>query len=286
MSNSLHLRPPATARYAATLSWEAYAGGDYQLTTIGKEVTLTVQPSGAGLAVEFTTSQPTLTQNHDPEPLQEMALRLAALYKRVRVQAAPTGELLALLNHEELLHTSRPLLADMRAATLADDQLTPALLNFAERQLHSADRVLSSLQQDYLYQALLPDFYSQPLDNLAAQPRPRQFVNFFDKTPLWFAEQATVQPGAATGQLLVQLQGTLDRQKTDVAAVQAHLAAALQLAAPSGAAPAPLPAPHFHYEATYTLAVATGLPQQAALTVYVRAGQLFNKEYHLTLTQL
>lgn len=284
MATTLHLRPPATARYAATLSWEAYAGGDYQLTTIGREVTLTVQPSGAGLAVEFAAGPPTLTKNQDPEPLEEFALRLAALYKRVRVQVAPTGELLALLNHEELLQNSRPLLAELRAATLADDQVTPALLDFAERQLRSPDSILGSLQQDYLYQTLLPGFYNRPLDNQTA--RPRQFVNFFDKTPLWFAEQATVLPDPATGQLRVRLHGALDRQQTNLAAVQAHLAAALQLAAPSGAAPEALPTPHFHYEATYTLAAATGLPQQAALTVYVRAGQLVNKEYNLTLTQL
>lgn len=283
MSTLLHLRPPATARYAATTSWEAYAGGDYQLTTIEKEVTLTVQPSGAGLAVEFATGQPTLTKNQDPEPLEEMALRLAALYQRVRVQAGPTGELLALLNHDELLHTGRPLLAEMRAATLADDQVSAALLDFADRQLGSADSIRRSLQQDYLYQTLLPDFYNRPLSGPAAPSR--QFVNFFDKTTLWFAEQATVQPAPAPGQLLVQLQGTLDRQKTDVPAVEARLAAALQLAAPSGGFPETLPAPHFHYEAAYTLG-ATGLPQQATLTVYVRAGQLFNKEYNLTLTQL
>jgi hypothetical protein len=282
----LHLRPPATARYAAALSWEAYASGDYQLATVEKEVTLTVQPGGAGLAVEFATSPPSFTKNRDPEPLEELALRLAALYRRVRVQAAPTGKLLALLNHEELLEAGRQQLEELRAATLASDEVTPTLLDFAERQLQRPSRIMGSLQHDYLYQTLLPDFYNQSLSGSAAPSRTKQFANFFDKTPLWFSEQATVQPGQLPDQLLVRLQGSLDRQKTDVAAVQAHVVAALQLASPAGAPPSDLPALHFHYEATYTLAVATGLPQQAALTVYVRAGQLFNKEYHLTLTQV
>jgi hypothetical protein len=282
---TLHLQPPATARYAATLSWESFAGDAYQLTTIEKEIMLRVQPSGAELAVTFETYSPRLVAPADPEPLVELALRLAALYARVQVQAMRTGTIAGLLNHAEVLRDGNQLLAELRAATLEDDQVTHTLLDFAGRQLQTPTAVLASLQHDYLYQLLLPDFYDQPLgDNLS--PRPRQFSNFFNKTPLWFSEHTLVLPAAAPGQLAVRRHGQPDVQKTDVSAVRAHLAEALRLASPGQATPATLPSPHFHYEATYVLEQTTGLPEQATLTVYVRAEQLFNKEYNLTLTQL
>ena len=284
---TLTLRP-AAARYAATLSWESYVNGDYQLTTIEKEVALRVQPGGTGLAVAFETSPPTLVTPIDPEPLAALALRLAALYARVLVQAAPTGKITALLNHPELVHTGTQVLLEMRAAAHEDDQLTPALLSFAERQLQSPTSVLASLQHDYLYQTLLPNFYLYPLGDAAALPRQRWFTNFFDKVALCFSEQVEVLPSATSQHLLLRLHGTLDTQQTNLTVVCEAITKALQLPQPPGETSNAnvLPAPHFHYEATYTIELATGLPLCGELTLYARAGQVYNKQYALNINRL
>lgn len=277
---TLTLRP-AAARYAATLSWESYVNGDYQLITIEKEVALRVQPGGAGLAVAFETSLPTLVTPTDPEPL-------AALYARVLVQAAPTGEITALLNHPELVHTGTQVLLEMRAAAHEGDQITPALLSFAERQLQSPASVLASLQHDYLYQTLLPDFYLYPLGDVAAPPRQRWFTNFFDKVALCFSEQLEVLPSTTSEHLLLRLHGTLDTQQTNLTAVREAITKALQLALPPSETldATALPAPHFHYEATYTIEQNTGLPLRSELTLYARAGQVYNKQYSLSINRL
>jgi hypothetical protein len=276
---------PAAASYAATLSWESYAYGDYQLSTITKEVAVRVQPGGTGLAVAFETSPPTLAKPADPEPLAALARRLAALYARVLVQVAPTGEVTALLNHAELLRAGNELLLKMRASIHEDDQLTPAMLSFAERQLQSPAAFLRSLRNDYLYQALVPDYYGQSLGELGGPMRARQFANFFDKTDLWFTEQVAWEPGPTPQQLTLRLTGTLDVQKTDVAGVHKLIANALSLVPPPAGAATVLPAPHFHYAATYVLEQSTGLPFEVALSVYARAGLVYNKEYTLTLTR-
>ena len=283
---TLPLRPLlAATAYEATLSWETYANGTYQLSTIRKEVALRVQSNAAGYVLDFQiTSPPTLTRAEDLEPLEKIALHLAALYGRVVVQADATGEVTGLLNHEALLQTWDRLSQEMRAATLPDNQVLETMLGFLAQQLQSPAGFLQSLQHDYLYQTLLPNVYNQPLSGAA--PRWRQFSNFFDKVSLWFAEQAEALP---TEPPTLRLHGSLDAQRTDVAQVTALISNQLHLApAPVAMPPLPavIPAPHFQYEAMYTLAPATNLPAHVELTVYARAGELYNKQYTLTLTCL
>lgn len=288
LTPSITLRLPLAATtlvYDAVLSWEAYANGDYQLTTIRKEVALRVQPTGASYSVEFRTGPPVFTKSEDPEPLEELAVRLSALYQRVLVQATPRGELIALLNHEALLHTWAQLAQDLRASTTDDDQLTSTLLKFMTEQLQSPAAFLRSLRHDYLYQTLVPDYFGQPLGGEGGPANSRQFANFFDKIDLWFAEQVTWEPGPAPEQLTLRLQGTLDKQKTDVEAVHQQISKALGLVPPPAGAGAEVPPPHFHYAATYVLETNTGLPFEVALSVYTRAGLVYNKEYTLTLTR-
>lgn len=285
----LHLRPqPEAAVYEARITWEAYANGEYQRTTISKEITLRVAATAAGFAFAMHTSPPTLTKPEDLEPLENMALRLASLYEHVEVQAAPTGEVTGLLNYEALRQTWTQLAQSLRAATVAHEEVSEAILGFLDRQLQNPAQVLASLRHDYLYQVLLPGCYEQPLGEPTALPQLRQFANFFDKTSLWFTETTTVQAAAEPGHFVLRRHGPLDAQRTDVAAVVRLIDQALCLASPPvGTAPLPaiLPAPHFHYEATYVLEAATGLLQRAALSLYARAGLLFNKEYTLTLTR-
>ncbi|MBF9219795.1 hypothetical protein [Hymenobacter ruricola] len=280
---TLTLRP-AVAHYTATSRWEAYAAGDFQATTITKALRLQVHSLAEGLSVILETGPPSLRTSTDPEPLAELAQRLAALYARLELLLTPAGEVAALLNYDALRQAGEQVLAGLRATTAPDDRVTTTLLDFTERQLASPAALLHSLQFDYLYQTLFPGLCRQPLGS----PRPpRRFAGFFDKTPLWFAEQVTMEPAVGTEPVGVRVHGPLDPQRTDLAAVQNHLANALQLAAAGQAGQVgPLPTPHFCYEATYGMEVGTGLPEHAELTVYARAGQLLNKEYHLTLARI
>lgn len=280
-------RPPAVAvPYRAAITWETYANGDYQFSTIQKDVALRAQPQEAGYALDFYSGAPQLKKSGDLGALDALALRLAALYEHVAVQATAAGDFVALLNHRALLQTWDRLAQAIEAETHETDVLTINILIAISKQLFRPADFLQALQYDYLYPALLPLRYYPPAG--AARPVLRQFANFFDKTALWFSEQAVVEPTDNPEQLTLALRGTLDAQQTDVPAVQQLIATALRQAVPpagTAALPAQLPAPHFCYEATYLLAAATGLPLHLDLRVYARVGELFNKEYTLTITR-
>lgn len=202
------------------------------------------------------------------------------------VQAAPTGEVQALLNHEELRQVWARLAPEIQASTTADDAITGTILAFLERQLQAPANVLRSLQMDYLYQTLVPNLYAQPLAGPLAPARERRFAGFFDGVPLCFAEQVVLLPATLAAPLALRLHGQLDAQQTDLAAVKSAIAAALHLASAAGPLPAVVPEPHFSYEATYVLDVLTALPLHVELRVYARAGQLYNKEYTLLINRL
>lgn len=271
---------PAEASYLATSTWETYAAGTRHTTTISRSLAVQVQPTAQGLALLLEAAPPTLQATTDPEPLTELARQLADLYARLELLLTPAGTVAGLLNYDTLRQAGEQHLAALQAAADPDDQLTATMLAFASRQLASPETVLRSLAFDYLYQLLLPGLGGQ----LAGATQPRQLAGFFDKIPLWFAEQATLGP-EVDGQVALHLTGPLDATRTDLPAVQRQLAAMQHLAAPAGSALPELPVPHFYYEAAYSLELATGLPQHAQLTVYARAGELLNKEYYLTLAR-
>lgn len=287
LATRLPLRPPVEAlAYEVALTWEFYVNGAYQRSTIHKQLTLRAQPNATGYVLEFCSRPPTLTKPDDPEALEQLAVRLAALYARVLVQAAPTGEVVALLNHAELLQTWAQLAPALRAATTEDDQITASILAFLEKQLQRPDRFLHSLHHDYLYQALVPALYNQPLGHPDHPGRSQRFANFFDKVPLCFSEHVRVQPGETPEQLILRLHGVLDTQNTDLAAIEKLIAHDFQTGSPAGTpVPDTIPPPRFQYEATYVVSRDTGLPLSVALNVFARAGQLYNKEYTLALTR-
>jgi len=271
---------PAVATYLATSTHDTYAAGSLQSTTIARTLALRTAPTAQGLVLTLEAGPPVVRTAADPEPLVTLAQQLAGLYARLELLLTPAGEVAALLNHSELCQQGERLLTELQAAAAPDDQVTATVLAFARRQLAAPAAVLHSLSFDYLYQALLPGQYR------AGAERPaRQFAGFFDKTPLWFTEEAVAGPATAEGLLPLRLQGALDAQRTNLRAVQARQAEIWQRVA-QASPPAPLPAPHFCYEATYAVEQATGLPQHADLTVYARAGQLLNQEYHLTLKRI
>ncbi|WP_046244101.1 hypothetical protein [Hymenobacter terrenus] len=251
------------------------------MSDITKRVTLGGRPAGDGSYVlDFGMGPPVLTKPEDLQSMETLALRLSASYEWVSLQAAPTGRLLAVVNHEHLLHTWEILAQSLRETSSPDDQITPTLLDFIGRQLQDPHNVLRSLRHDYLYQTLLGDFYDQRLGTAADAARTRGFSQFFDDLPLWFSEQVEVVPIAADEPMTLALKGTLDSQQTDVAAIRELMMQAV------GAAADPALAPHFKYEATYVLDPDTGLPFRVELTVYGRLAELYNKEYTLTLQRI
>lgn len=278
----LVLRPPRQpVRYEAISCWETYASGDYQTSTITKQVALSGhQLAGGRVELDFQTSPPVLTKPEDLESLETLALRLAALYARVVVEAAPTGAFEALGNHAALRQTWEQLARSLQESTTAEDRITPTLIAFMGQQLQDPARVLASLGHDYLYAALVPDFYAQPLGGPAPPARTRAFSQFFDKLPLVFSERVQVLSAVAGEALSVECYGQLDAGQTDVAAIGRLMAQAVGLAAD-----APV-APRFHYQATHVLDPATGLPLSVELTVYGRLAERYNKQYTLTLTRV
>ena len=152
----------------------------------------------------------------------------------------------------------------------------------AGQQLRDPANVLRSLGHDYVYAALVPAWFAQPLGGAAPPARTRAFSQFFDELPLYFHEQVAVLPAADGEWLTLEFWGTLDAQQTDVAAIAALMAKATGQLADAD----PAITPHFHYAATHVLERATGLPERVDLTVYGRLAEHYNKQYTLTLTRV
>ncbi|GAB3638341.1 hypothetical protein GCM10027422_39310 [Hymenobacter arcticus] len=275
--------PAAATAYAVTSIWETYANGEYQRATIEKEIRLLVQPNATGYVLEVVSSLPTLTKSGDLVALDNLALRLAELYKRLVFQVGPAGELLALLNHHELLQTWDDLAQRILADTPPEDQLTVDILLFITNQLFNPANFLQSLRHDYLYQALVP------LHRRGEQPVVRQFANFFNKKDLWFLERIESLPSPDSEQLLLRLSGALDTHQTDKVAIKELIDKELRtikLADSTAGEPGELPAPQFFYEATAGLAAGTGTLIDLELSVHTRLAQVYNKEYTLLLKRI
>ena len=281
LAQTLLLCPPLEpVLYQAVCCWETYAGGAYKPSTVTKQVALSGRQLAEGdVELDFRSCTPALTKPTDQESLETLALRLAVLYQQVIVRAAPTGAFLELLNHAALRQTWAQLAQELQEATTADDQLTATLIQFMSQQLQSPVRVLHSLRYDYLYAALVPNLFALPMDCASPTARTREFAQFFDKQALFFAEQVQVLEPAAEATVTVACRGTVDAQRTDVAAIGRLMAQAVSQPADA------VVVPHFHYAATHVLDVATGLPQRVDLTVYGRLAAHYNKQYTLTLTR-
>ena len=279
---TLHLCPGIGAvSYHAAACWETYVDGDYHTSTIAKEVTLGLQAAAEGdYLLDLRTGKPALNKPEDQHSLEGIALQLAALYEWVVIRAAPTGHFRAVSNHAAVHRTWDALAQVLREATTAEDQLTPALLQFVGQQVQDPAKFLDSLRHDYLYRALVLDRYDRPLGGPGEATSYRQFASFFDKLPLWFREEAEIVPSQPGGALTLQLRGTLAPEKTDVDAIAHLMAQAVGPAAPSSEAP------HFHYAATHVLDPQTGLPLTVDLTVYGRLADRYNKQYTLTITRV
>lgn len=272
---------PVSATYQAAATWEEYKQGDYQTATITKQVALVVRPRAGHYEVEIRVNQLALQKN-DPEPLEELAVRLAALYEWIVVDVGPAGQPQALLNHEAMQQRWEALKTDLRQTSGEDDQITNYLITNIDQQLQDPVNLLNSLQFDYLYSTLFH------LLNKSASDSERSFPQFFENYGLWFSERLTWFPTEALNLATVIMRGTLDEQQTDVSAIGQWIATALDavLSQPPNVPAASTSAPHFGYQATYVVEQTTGMPTRIELTVYARLGELYNKEYTLLFTRL
>jgi len=269
--------------YQVVAHWEYRRPGDVQRTSISRHFTVSSEPHGPDQLVTLLATPPQL-RPPDLTALEELTGQLAALYQRLVVRVAPTGQLLELLNHADLLRTWARLEPELTARFGGGEPngLTARVLGAVGQQVpHPAD-VLASLGHDYAYGFLLHTLPAGP----GAGDQPQVFPHFFADTPIYFRTQATPLPSPAPGQVSYRLLGLLEELLTDRAAAARQVAAEL---APEADPLPPPPAPDnlaFAYQATYVVDVATGWPTHVEATVSCQGPAGYAKEYHLTIAQL
>ena len=235
----LRLQPqPEAVAYAVAATWEEYVNGAYKTSTVQKQVSLGVRTGAEGYEVEIRTAPPAVAKQGDLEPLEQLALRLAALYERVVVDVSPTGELRDVLNHAQLLQTWETLRTSLRESTTDDDVIIPKLVAAVDRQLADKANVRRSLRHDYVYETLVKNIYDVALAPGRLYARSRGFSRFFADVDLCFAEQLEVAPAEAAGHVRLTCTGKIDAQQTDVPAVHRAIESLLRAEGPAAAPPA------------------------------------------------
>ena len=281
----------APTAYTATVCWEHYQAPNYRTTTITRHLRLGLHVAPGSevgeRVLEFSASDHQVRQQENRrsvalEPVEAWAQRLTALYAGLRLRVAASGAWTEVLDPTAIAQTWAGLRAELLADSAPDDPLLASLLAAVDRQVVDAGGMLRSLRYDYLYQVLAGGWPSpSPAAGVSGASleaagwsagRPRCFAAFLPGTDLWFSEQVRAEP-AESGSRALAVRGTLDPTRTD-------LTAALP--------PAPdpvdrLPPPRAGYHARIRLDTATNLPTHVALSVYVRQGDFYNKEYTLTL---
>lgn len=283
---TLAATPPGGLHYELVSYWEERCRRTVQRTTLTKHITLDWEQPDPGAAVLTYRTAPPALQKPELSALEKALVLLATLYQRLEWDATPTGQLLALRNHAEVLQTWEQVKEELVRRSGGTDEVTQILLTSVETQLQRPERLLASLRHDYAFAFLLPDLYQQRFESGMAYEQEREFPHFFTDTSCWFQERLAVGAPPAAGQATLHLSGTLDATRTDLTAVAYQLNAALAavgeapLGAESGAAL------QGRYEATFHLDAATGWPVWLEVSVQCRAGGDYSKEYFLRLEQL
>ena len=279
---------PVPTTYTATVCWEHYQAPNYRTTTITRCLGLHVAPGNEldELVLEFFASDHQVRQQENRrsvaiEPVEAWAQRLAALYARLRLRVAASGAWMEVLNPTAIAQTWAGLRAELLADSAPNDPLLASLLAAVDRQMANAGGMLRSLRYDYLYQVLAGGWPSpSPSASVGGASseaagwsagRPRCFAAFLPGTDLWFSEQVRAEP-AEPGCRVLAVRGTLDPARTN-----------LTVEFPSASDTADQPPPCAGYHARILLDTAANLPTHVALTVYVRQGDFYNKQYTLTL---
>lgn len=278
--------PAGGLAYQLVSYWEERCRTAAQRNTFTKTITLDwMRPTATTAHLTYRATTPTW-QKPATSVLERALLLLADLYRHLELAAAPTGHLLALRNHADLLAAWQQVREELVRRSGGEDEITQILLTSLAARLQQPATVLASLRYDYAFAFLLPDFYEEPFSPHHWYEQPREFAHFFADTNLWFRERlevATPAPDTA-GHYTLHLRGQLDESRTDLLAVAKRINEALQATGqPPPATPQPIQA---NFEATYLLDAITGWPVRTEIVVRCEAGSDYSKEYFLRLEQL
>lgn len=276
---SLVLRPSLTETwYSVHSGWADFGTGTAGRTRLARTVGLRGVPDGRGWHLALRTQDSRLTKASST-PFDDIAQRLTGLYAELLLEAAPTGELLGLLNAPDIRQHWARIRQELLDHHPAAGELLAGLVADVDRQLAQPEGVWPSLPYNYFYAALLGSFYQQPFEANSRYARPRVFPQFFDGLDLHFTETLRLAPDQDDpAQALLLLHGVLDPQATAVAAVAERIRVAL-------GSPVPVEPEEVlvAYHATHCLLKSTGLPVAVELTVSCTYRDLYHKEYYLTI---
>lgn len=276
---------PTALSYRSLSFWEERLPGEVKRTTIEKELSLAATFQAGYLRVSYVASP--VLRKPDPSSFERVLLLLAELYKRFELHVTPAGQLLKVLNEDEIQQTWEGVKQELVLRSGGEDDFTRVLVAGLDEQLSRPGALLASLRFDYFFGFLLQNIYGQPFESSSRYGQARCFPQFFSGTDLWFWERLELAAPTTPARIAVRLTGKIDTTQTDLAAVTQQLVAAQQLASPATPAP-PLPAPEalrFSYEATAELDAATGWPLfvEASVRCGIAAG--YGKEYFIRFEQ-
>lgn len=277
--------PLGGRRYALVSFWEERCRDVVQRTTIDKNIALHWHLQPNALPIFTYEAEPAVLQKPSSTALEKVLLLLGTLYQRLEADATPTGRLLALRNHAEVLRTWTAVQEELIKRSGGEDEVTQILLKLVGSQLQHPEAILASLRHDYAFAFLLPNLYRQRFESNFYYEQALEFPLFFTDTSLWFPEQLVVLAPVAPGRALLRANGLLDINRTDLKAVAQQIDAAFA-AANQPAYAVDVATLQGTYEAVFDLDTVTGWPITVEVSVVCRAGDNYRKEYFLRFEQL
>jgi len=149
---------PEEARYTVQVERSEFTGGPIRRTNLTMVLGLRILPYADNWQISLRAEAVELLKP-DLTAFDKIALLVNRLYARLELEAAPTGELLRLLNHEEVGQRWPEIEQELRQKYPEPSDVLAALLHDVPQQLAYPDGLWDSLSYTYLYAALLGDFY-------------------------------------------------------------------------------------------------------------------------------
>lgn len=267
-----------TAEYAVTTQWQEYIQGTNTVTTVEKtlRVSLVSLTGAQDRAVLLESSLPALGQQ-EPSPLMEMLLLLAGLYQRLLIRLSATGQLVGLVNYDEVRSTWASIKRELHQR-FGEGEMTTGIIQDVDALLlnNNGQNLLDSLAHDYSYHALLRHTHAAGPQERQGHLQVRHFPQFYSGADLWFQE--TMPAAAADEGVTFRLQGRLDLTRTNLASV-AHAIQTQLGPNPPAVQPEQV---RCSYEATHTVGL-RGLPEAIELVASSHYHDLYRKEYSLSV---
>lgn len=270
------------ARYLVRSERSEFLAGQVRRTGLEIALEVRVAPHGTNWQLSLRAAPPDL-QKPNLTAFDQLAILLSELYAHLDVEAAPTGELLRLLNLPAIRQAWPGIQASLRRSYPPPSDLLDGLVADVTRQLARPEGLWPSLSYNYAYAALLGNFYQQPFATDHTYARPKGFPQFYDGLDLRFRETLRLAPAEAgdPDHVVLHLTGAPDRPAMRLEAIAATIQAVL-----SSKEPVVAEEIQFAYQATHRLGRHTGLPAAVELTVRCTYRELYRKEYHLTIHSL